>query len=200
MEIKIETEKVLLRHIKMSDAEDIYEYATNPDVGPRAGWPPHKNIEETKGLIKMWLSPEATEEQFVLVYKQNNKVVGTMGITNLNEHTKDKHNTTVAELIASGKQTYEIGLTISKDYWDKSIGTETVRAMIKYLFTKRNADVVVATHFKANIASQRVQEKNNLKILQTYQRDDKWYNTDCTTMVVRGITKQEWQNSQERIN
>ena len=34
----IETERLELRLIRLEDAEDIFEYAKEEDVGPRAGW------------------------------------------------------------------------------------------------------------------------------------------------------------------
>ena len=41
----METEKILLRPWLDSDAETLFKYASDPDVGPRAGWPPHKSVE-----------------------------------------------------------------------------------------------------------------------------------------------------------
>ena len=32
----------------MLPADSLFEYAKNPEVGPIAGWPPHKNVEESK--------------------------------------------------------------------------------------------------------------------------------------------------------
>lgn len=42
---RIETERLILRKWTQNDAESIFAYAKNPNVGPIAGWPPHKNIE-----------------------------------------------------------------------------------------------------------------------------------------------------------
>ena len=35
----MKTERILLRHWQESDAEALFKYASDPDVGPRAGWP-----------------------------------------------------------------------------------------------------------------------------------------------------------------
>ena len=48
----LETERLVLRPWQESDAESLYEYAKNPEVGPIAGWPPHKNVEDSLGIIK----------------------------------------------------------------------------------------------------------------------------------------------------
>ena len=190
----VETQRLLLRHIKYEDINDIFEYATDEDTGPRAGWPPHKTIEDTRKIVNMWLAEDAKEEILALVNKENNKVIGTVGLTLLNNYKKDERNIFANKLINEGKTVYEIGTTIAKNYWNKGVASESLNAVLNFLFEERMADVVLTLHYEANIGSKRVQEKNNMKILGAYQRDKKWYNTDCTTMVVRGKTRQEWES------
>ena len=48
----LHTERLLLRPWCETDAEDLYEYAKDPDVGSIAGWPPHKSVEESLNVIK----------------------------------------------------------------------------------------------------------------------------------------------------
>ena len=48
----IETERLILRKWTQDDAESLFIYAKNPNVGPIAGWPPHKNIEERRDIIE----------------------------------------------------------------------------------------------------------------------------------------------------
>ena len=49
--MRIETKRLLLREVNDSDALCMYNLAKNPNIGPKAGWLPHQNIEETKTLI-----------------------------------------------------------------------------------------------------------------------------------------------------
>lgn len=51
-ELNMETERLVLRKWKESDKESLYECAKDPDVGPAAGWPAHKNAEESEFVIK----------------------------------------------------------------------------------------------------------------------------------------------------
>ena len=48
--MKLTTERLILRPWREADAESLYQYAKNPEIGPIAGWPPHKNVGKT---IKM---------------------------------------------------------------------------------------------------------------------------------------------------
>ena len=45
----METDRIILRPWRESDAEILFKWASDPDVGPRAGWPPHKSVEEISG-------------------------------------------------------------------------------------------------------------------------------------------------------
>ena len=47
----------------------------------------------------MWLSPNHTEQIFAVIYKQDNKVIGTLGVTHLNIHKKDEKNFIANNLI-----------------------------------------------------------------------------------------------------
>ena len=48
----MKTERLVLRKWTEADADSLFEYAKNPEVGPVAGWPPHKSVEESKEVIR----------------------------------------------------------------------------------------------------------------------------------------------------
>ena len=50
--MEMETERILLRHWEEADAEALFKYASDPDVGPRAGWPAHQSVEESREIIR----------------------------------------------------------------------------------------------------------------------------------------------------
>lgn len=56
----IETEELILRPWQESDAETLFKYASDPEVGPRAGWPPHKSVEESLEIIRTVFAGEET--------------------------------------------------------------------------------------------------------------------------------------------
>ena len=60
----METERISLRPWMDSDAETLFKYASDPEVGPRAGWPTHQSVEESLEIIRtvfnaegMWAVP-----------------------------------------------------------------------------------------------------------------------------------------------
>ena len=56
----LESERLLLRPWKESDAEALYEYARTPNVGPAAGWKPHASIDETRMILKSFMEEDET--------------------------------------------------------------------------------------------------------------------------------------------
>ncbi len=57
--IVIETERLVLRPWRESDAYALFKYASDPDIGPIAGWPTHTSIENSLEIIRtVFTSPE----------------------------------------------------------------------------------------------------------------------------------------------
>ena len=47
----IYTDRLILRPLSLDDANDMFEYAKLPNVGPNAGWEPHRSVYETTAVI-----------------------------------------------------------------------------------------------------------------------------------------------------
>ena len=73
----IETERLILRPWKESDAESLFEYARNPEVGPIAGWPVHISVNDSLNIIKNVLS---ANETYAVCLKTDNKAIGSIGL------------------------------------------------------------------------------------------------------------------------
>ena len=50
--MELQTKRLILRPWQESDAEALYKYACNPNIGPIAGWPPHTSIGNSREIIK----------------------------------------------------------------------------------------------------------------------------------------------------
>ena len=151
-DIVINTDRLLLRAWKLSDLDDFFIYASNPDVGPRAGWLPHQNKEESLRVLNIFIKDKNV---FAVVDKATNKVVGSIGI----------HKYGVEEKLTEFFHYYgrEIGYVLAKEYWGKGLMTEAIKAVIDYLFNILNYDFLLCGYFDFNLASKRVQEKCGFK-------------------------------------
>ena len=52
----IKTPNMTLRPWREEDAECLHRLARNPNIGPIAGWPPHKSVEDSLNIIKTVLT------------------------------------------------------------------------------------------------------------------------------------------------
>ena len=141
----IVTERLLLRRWKPSDADALYKYACDPEVGPHAGWPPHKNVEESKMIIRELFTNDYT---WAVILKETNEPIGCMGY-----YPFGKSN------IEIGENDAEVGYWIGKPHWNKGYCTEALQAMIHYCYEKKNFQTIWADFFIDNPASGRVMEK-----------------------------------------
>ena len=73
----LETERLLLSPWRESDAEDLYRYASDPNVGPIAGWPVHTSIENSREIIRDVLS---AEETYAVCLQEDRRTIGSIGL------------------------------------------------------------------------------------------------------------------------
>ena len=123
----IETKRLRFRPWTEADAEALFKYASDPDVGPRAGWPPHTSVEDSLSVIRTFF---ANDHTWALVLKETGEPVGCMGYYIHGESN-----------IGIGENDAELGYWIAKPYWNQGLCTEALRAMIDYCFNKKGVDL-----------------------------------------------------------
>ena len=140
-----ETSRLILRPWSEDDAESCYKYAKDPDVGPRAGWPPHTSVANSREIIRTVLSEEET---YAIVLKETGEPIGSIGMF---PPAQTQFPVEATEL--------EIGYWIGKPYWGKGMVPEAVRTLLKYAFTELGSTVMWCGYYDGNQKSSRVQEK-----------------------------------------
>ena len=72
----MKTERITLRPWLDTDAEALYKYAGDPEVGPRAGWSPHQSEQESLEIIHTVFNNPAT---WAIVWNETGEAIGAMG-------------------------------------------------------------------------------------------------------------------------
>lgn len=72
----METDRFLLRPWHESDAEALFKNASDPDVGPRAGWAPHKSVEESLQIIRTIFGGD---HMWAIELKETGEPIGCIG-------------------------------------------------------------------------------------------------------------------------
>lgn len=171
----LETERLVLRPWKETDAEYLYKYASHKDVGPIAGWPIHTSVENSLEVIRSVLSKPET---YAVVLKKVNHPVGSIGLM-----IGDASNIGIPDTEG------EIGFWIGVPYWGQGLIPEAVREIIKYGFTNLNLDRLWCGYFDGNVKSKRVQEKCGFRYHHTTE------NVPCA---IKGVLRVEHVTCLER--
>jgi ribosomal-protein-alanine N-acetyltransferase len=143
------TDRLKLRGITPDDANDIFEYASIPEISEYLVWYPHKTIRDSEDFIKFAREKFENDEWIVLgiELKEKNKLIGTIDIRGW----KNVH------------RCAEIGYVLSKEFWNRGITTEALKRVIDYCFGELNLNRVEAHCEDENTGSWRVMEKCGMK-------------------------------------
>jgi len=139
------TKRLILRRWRDSDAEDLFTYAKDPDVGPIAGWPPHKSVDESLDVIRHVLNGA---ECYAICEKGTDKAIGAIELI-LHGRTDKTDCPTQCEL----------GYWLGKPFWGRGYMPEAANALLRRSFTQLGMTAVLCGYYAGNAKSARVQEK-----------------------------------------
>ena len=179
----LETERLVLRRWDQRDAEALFRYASDPAVGPQAGWPPHRSAEESLDIIKNVLNgPEA----YAITMKEGGEVIGAIELK-LNAQTGTP---------ADGE--CELGFWIARPFWGQGLVPEAAQEILRHAFEDMGSAMVWCRFYDGNAQSQRVQEKLGFTPLRTEHDVDLPRLHTKRTVHVNGMTREEWFSRRRR--
>ena len=175
---ELETTRLILRKISLNNIDDIFEYASNPLVGPNAGWKPHDTKTDTEEFVKYALKKREYGQPgvYAIYYKKNNKMIGSIEIHSFKEYKA------------------EIGFVLSPKYWNKGIMTEAAKAVIVYAFEILNIGRLTYGYFIFNERSKRVCDKLEFTFEGILRKKFKNYDGQIIDEAVSSIIKEEYFN------
>ena len=180
--MELQTKRLILRPWQESDAEALYKYASNPNVGPIAGWPRHTSIENSREIIKVVLS---APETYAVVLKETGEAVGSIGIMT----TKSEiHSAKMAD------NECEIGYWIGEPYWGQGLIPEGVNELLRYAFEDLQQTTVWCGYYDGNEKSKRAQEKCGFTYSHTEENKPVPLMNDFRTEHFTKITLEDWKN------
>ena len=173
------TQRLILRRWNQKDAEDLYRYACDPDVGPIAGWPPHKNPDESRAVIRDVLNGR---EAYAICLKEDRKAIGAIELK-LNGHTD----------LTDRDDECEIGYWLGKPFWGQGIVPEAVTELLRHAFEDIGMQKVWAGYYEGNSKSKRVQEKCRFRFQWKSEGVDVPLMQEKRTGYVSSLTRDQWQ-------
>ena len=138
----LQTKRVILRPWCEDDAAALYKYASDPEVGLPAGWPPHASVEDSRMIIRTVFS---APEVYAICQGEGGEPIGCIGF-----HRKD---------LAEADDEYELGYWLGKPFWGQGITVEAARELLRHAFEDLGMRRILCGHYDGNLRSRRVQEK-----------------------------------------
>ena len=178
----LETKRLVLRLWEESDAEKLYEYAKDPDVGPPAGWPPHTSVENSREIIRNVLS---VPETYAVCLKDGTPI-GSVGLK-MNDHTD----------MTDREDECELGYWIGKPFWGQGLIPEASRELLRYAFEELNMRAVWCGYYEGNEKSHRVQQKLGFRYQYTTHDLDVALMNEKRTGHTSLLTKEQWEKERK---
>lgn len=173
---QLETDRLVLRMWTKKDAEALYTYAKDPDVGPHAGWKPHANVGESRLIIDQMFRRNMT---WAIVEKASGVVVGSIGFED------DKYRPGIASK--------EMGYSLAKTRWGNGYMTEAARRLIRYGFEELDLVILMIRTSETNYRSQRVIEKCGFTYEGTLRRAYRMYDGGLREVRCYSMLREEYE-------
>ncbi|WP_452225626.1 GNAT family N-acetyltransferase [Lacinutrix chionoecetis] len=171
MTFNIETERLLLRDMRDTDLEGMFELDSNPNVHRYLGNKPIKTKDEAKKTIESVLQQynERGIGRFAVIEKESGTFIGWSGIRlnteyNMNGFTKY----------------YDVGYRLIERFWNKGYATESGKAAVAYAFNTMRLPELYGTTEIGNQASHNALLKIGLHYVEDFffeqeQVNLRWY-------------------------
>ena len=182
----INTDRLLLRKFELNDSYDMFKnWANDSEVTKFLTWRPHDSIKVTKDIMEKWVNDYENYNiyNWAIEIKETREVIGGISIVKLDENN----------------YSCEIGYCMSTRYWGKGIMSESLKAVINYLFSDIGFNRVAANHDTINAASGRVMFKSGMKLEGTLRQVKLRSNKEFYDLAIYAILKDDWIKSKEQV-
>lgn len=149
---QLETARLLLRRWTLEDAEILYRLASDPEIGPAAGWPIHTSVEDSRAVIQNVLSREGT---YAVVRKADGLPAGSVGIRFGKDSCSKKENEP------------ELGYWIGREFWGNGYAPEAAKCLLAFAFEELRCPKVWCCYYEGNRKSERVTQKLGFSYVRT---------------------------------
>ena len=146
---RLETARLILRQIRMRDAEDIYQWSSDERVARYVLWEPHQSIYDTRDYIRYIRSAyrHRLPSSWAIELKETGRVIGTIGFM----------------WISNENRSAEVGYSMSASFWGQGLMPEALHRLLDFSFESLKLNRIEAQYDTRNPASGRVLEKCGMR-------------------------------------
>ena len=175
----MDTPRLRLREWRETDAQDLYESARDPDIGPACGWKPHRTEADSRTVLQdILIKPD----NLAIELAETGKVIGSISL----------HNSAEASIEGLNEDERVMGYWVGRPWWEQGYATEAAEAILRCAFHEQGVSAVWAAYFEGNDRSRRVMEKTGMSYrFSEYAVAEQLH--DAFLRHVRCITREEWE-------
>ena len=164
---KITTERLTLRALRELDAEDVFEYASLPEVTKYLLWSEHPTLSYTREFLAYIENRYALGDfyDWAVTLSDTGKVIGTCGFTKIDPVNRMG----------------EIGYVLNPQYHGKGLASEAAGAVMSFGFERLGLHRIEAKFMQGNEASRAVMERLGMKF-EGYERDSVFVKGEYVTV------------------
>ena len=165
----LETKRLLLRRLVVSDVDDLYAFYSDPDVIKYIPDAP-RTYEDTKEELEWFINGHPNFPELGLwatIYKETGQFIGRCGLL---------------PWTIDGQNEVEVAFALSKKYWGQGLATEIAQALLQHGFERLQLSRLICLIEPKNQASIRVATK----IGMTFEKEGK---DDIGPFLVYAINK-----------
>ena len=147
MNVKYETERLIVREWEDKDYKDLYEYASNDNVTKFLSFPTYTSLNDAMeriNFVKQQYAEHLITVDYCIELKETNKVIGSIGIVGYKEKNEGE---------------VEIGYILNPNYQGHGFMTESLIGIFKYIKQNNIAKRIVLKHDVENIKSGNVMKR-----------------------------------------
>jgi len=156
---ELQTERLILKKMKVADSPILYKIWSDPDVTKFMNTDNFTDEEQAVQMIQMLekLSQENKAIRYSIFHRESNQIIGSCGYNSLDfENLKA-----------------QIGYEISKDYWRNGFASEVILKLLDYAYHSLQFHRIEAKVEPANIKSIRLLEKLNFHFEGTLRESER---------------------------
>lgn len=176
--LRFNTDRLLLRSVKLDDAKAIFSYRSDTVSNQFQGWIP-KNIDEVSSFLNHGVSStinvSGTWYQLAIVKKDDRQLIGDIGIHFLDD----------------GGHQVEIGYTLNRNEQGKGYAAEALTNIINYLFHELNKHRIIASIDPRNEKSIRLVQRLGFR-KEAHFRESLRINGEWVDDLIYAVLKKEW--------
>jgi len=170
----LQTERLIIRPWQRSDANEMFEYASDHEVTRLAMWRKHTSVEESiRDIAEAICRYEKHSWMYLgIEHRADRKFIGSVGFVEWNRTD----------------QRAELAFALNRNYWNRGIMTEACRAVLQFGWDEMQLHRVEAKCIATNLASIAILTRLGF-VPEGLRKEAAWLDHSYTDVVEWGLLR-----------